>query len=134
MSEDERMNFKKLCIFACITMVPLLSFADDRPGHYSGEKAETLQEALKNLHEYSDKLGAIVHADSFGTDQLHSVHEMTYTLENALQTLEKELQQMTETLESVHIASEQGETSTVEEDSMIFLEKTRVLLQRVPQE
>ncbi len=128
------MNLKDLCVIACITMTPLLSLADDRPGHFSGEKAETLEEALKNLHEYSDKLGAIVHADSFGTDQLHSVHEITYTLENALQTLEEELKRMAETLESVHIASEHGETNTVEEDSMIFLEKTRVLLQRMPHE
>lgn len=34
-------------------MTPLLSIADDRPEHYSGENAETLQEALENLQEDS---------------------------------------------------------------------------------
>lgn len=126
------MRLKNLCLLLCLALSPAISLADERPEHYSGEKAETLEEALENLRTYSDKLATIVQDESFDSEHLNSVHEITYTLENALQTVEEELQQLAETLESVHIASEQGETTTVAEDSRIFLEKTRMLLQQKP--
>lgn len=128
------MNLKNLLLFTCIAVAPALALADDRPEHYPGEEAATLREALENLHEYSGQLAAIIQDDDFGIERLHAVHEITYTLENALQTLEKELQQLAETLESVHIASERGETNTVVDDSRMFLENTRVLLQQMPRE
>lgn len=126
------MRLKNLCLLLCLALSPAISLADDRPEHYSGEKAETLEEALKNLRTYSDKLSDLVQDDAFGSEHLNAVHELTYTLENALETMEEELEQLAETLESVHIASEQGETTTVADDSRVFLEKTQVLLQQVP--
>ncbi|TCO71771.1 DUF6746 family protein [Chromatocurvus halotolerans] len=126
------MRLKHLSLLLCLAISPAISLADDRPDHYSGEKAESLEEALENLRTYSDKLSTLVEDESFDSEHLNAVHELTYTLENALETVEGELQQLAETLESVHVASEQGETTTVAEDSRIFLEKTRVLLQQMP--
>lgn len=126
------MRLKNLCIAMCLVASPMVSLADDRPDHYAGEKAETLEEALANLRTYSDKLSDLVEGESVDSDKLYSVHKITYTLENALQTVQDELQALAETLESVHIASERGETTTVAEDSRVFLEKTRILLQQTP--
>ncbi len=127
------MHLKALSLFICLITAPGLALADDRPEHYSGETSETLEEALQNLRDYSDELASIVQKDDFDSGRLHSVHEITYTLENALQRLDKELEQLAETLESVHLASERGETDTVAQDSAIFIRKTRLLLQQAPE-
>lgn len=126
------MQLTTFALVVCLVATSAFALADDRPEHYSGEKVETLEGALENLREYSGRLASIVQGDDFGADRLQSVHEITYSLENALERIEKELEQLAETLESVHIASEHGDTDTVSRDTAVFIEKTRVLLQRAP--
>lgn len=123
------MHLKTLTLSICLLTASGLALSDERVEHYSGEKAETLTEAIANLRDYRQELAAIVEGDDFGSERLHTVHEITYSLENALQTVNSELQKLAETLESVHLASERGETETVARDGAMFIEKTGVLLQ-----
>ena len=41
------------------------------------------------------------------------MHQLTYTLENALGKINQELAKLAETLEAVHVASETGDVGTV---------------------
>ena len=59
-----------------------------------------------NLNEYNAKLQEIVKGDLTSQD-MAKVHELTYTLEVALARLSKELDIAANSLEEVHLGSEQ---------------------------
>lgn len=105
------------------------SWADsDRPAHAKGEPAETLQQAVTNLGEYSEKLRALLAKEELGAMELHEVHMLTYTLENALHKIQADLEQTAEVLEEVHIASETNKPEVVREKGQVFVETTSTLL------
>ena len=113
-----------------LVAVSTTALADDGDAHFSGEPAETLEQALANLRDYGAELSTLIGSEGFGTGQLHEVHEMTYTLENALETLRSELSELAETLESVHVASEQGDLETVRRDGDVFTRQVDRLLMK----
>lgn len=83
----------------------------DRVEHFQGQSADSLAEALDHLQRYNARLAALIEADEITAETSYEVHELTYTLENALGRLAKELGVVQDTLEKVHLASEadQGE-------------------------
>ena len=90
------------------------TFASDteRPSHYKGKPSATLAEAVKNFSESNAKLEAILNGDL--TDvAISEIHELTYTLENALEKIDDELDELAETLEKVHVASEKLDREAV---------------------
>ncbi|MCP1339042.1 hypothetical protein NJR55_05485 [Idiomarina sp. M1R2S28] len=85
------------------------AMADDdeqRYEHFKPEPAENLEQAIMNLNEYNAKLQEIVNGDLTAQD-MAKVHELTYTLEVALARLSKELDIAANSLEEVHLGSEQ---------------------------
>ncbi|NLG59257.1 MAG: hypothetical protein GX538_03725 [Gammaproteobacteria bacterium] len=97
-----------------------------RISHYSGEPADSTAQALANLAEYNAQLQALLAADEV---ELHTVHELTYTLENALQRLQADLAEAAEALEEVHLASEAADAETVKARGADYLEVTRPLVE-----
>ena len=87
--------------------------ADERPDHFEGEKSDTLEPALSNLSSHNAQLEAILARDELGPDDTARIHELTYTLENALARIRSEVERLEETLEDVHVASERYEVETV---------------------
>jgi len=79
---------------------------DQRYEHFKPEPAENLEQAIMNLNEYNAKLQEIVNGDLTSQD-MAKVHELTYTLEVALARLSKELDIAANSLEEVHLGSEQ---------------------------
>lgn len=100
-----------------------LALADDRPDHFKGEKAETLGEALTHLSSYNARLEAILAKDELGPEDTAEIHQITYTLENALDRIKSEVEDLEETLEKVHVASERYEVGTVRSQGRRYLDQ-----------
>ncbi|MFO8005095.1 DUF6746 family protein [Thioalkalivibrio sp.] len=113
---------------ACTLALTLPALADDRPDHYQGESSETVEQALSNLNEYNSKLTALVEKDTLTADDLAQVHQLTYTLENALEQLADEQERVAELLEEVHVASEANDPDTVQSSGREYLERLQKLL------
>ncbi|RUO64745.1 DUF6746 family protein [Idiomarina ramblicola] len=79
---------------------------EQRYNHFKPEPSENLEQAIRNLTEYNAKLQEIVNGDLDSQD-MAKVHELTYTLEVALARLSKELDVAANSLEEVHLGSEQ---------------------------
>ncbi len=116
---------RKMTLLATAVLVlagPVSGLASERPEHYKGEPAETLEQAVANFAEYNDKLAAILAQDKLTPEDLHQVHQLTYTLENALQRMDSELDGLAEALEEVHLASEKADRDRVKTRGGDYLE------------
>lgn len=102
--------------------------ADDRPGHFKGLPANTLEEAVRNFSEYNHKLEAVLDQDTLTSREIFAIHELTYTLENALERINTELEALAETLEEVHVASETADTESVRSKGREYLSVSRKLI------
>ena len=71
----------------------------ERPDHFEGLPAESLEQALANLSEHNRKLAALVAQYSLSPRDMHEVHQLTYTL--------------VDVLGEVHVASETSDPETV---------------------
>lgn len=92
---------------AVLFVTPAMADDDERQyQHFKPEPAENLQQAIMNLTEYNAKLEEIIHGD-LSAEDMAKVHELTYTLEVALARLSKELDVAANSLEEVHLGSEQ---------------------------
>lgn len=91
------------------------------PRHFAGKSAESWDQAIVHLREGKVTLAELVGREPLGPEDLHRVHELTYTLENAVERMRGELATLAETLEEVHIASETGDTATVARQGRRFI-------------
>lgn len=98
-----------------------------RVDHYEGEAAQSLEEALVHLAEYNARLAATIEGESLMPSDLNDVHQLTYTLENALERIRLEVAVIAETLEEVHVASEQAQAQRVQERTKAYLEASKPL-------
>ncbi|MCL5049460.1 MAG: hypothetical protein M1473_02825 [Firmicutes bacterium] len=103
------------------------AIAQDRVDHYKGEPAPTLEVAMKNYVEYNQRLQAVLAKEELTTEDMVLVHELTYTLENALERIQAELEVIAETLEEVHVASETMDFETVKASGARYLKHAKVL-------
>lgn len=109
--------------------MPGLVFADDdRPDHFEGEPSKTLEQAVRNFSEYNQKLARILEKGELGPEELYRVHNLTYTLENALEKIEDELDELEDVLEEVHKASERADADTVSTQGKRYLDKAQTLI------
>jgi hypothetical protein len=106
----------------------LPALADDLPGHYEGKPAETLDQAVTNFSQYNVKLAEILDKPELSSRDLHEIHQITYTLENALYRLEEEVEELAEVLEEVHVASENADAETVQSKGRDYLETSRKII------
>lgn len=98
------------------------------PQHFKGERAETLEQALKNLSTYNKKFEEMIGKGSLNNAEMAEVHKITYTLENALDRLEDELEIVEELLEDVHKASERSDYQKVVNQGRQYLDKIQVVV------
>ena len=88
--------------------------------HYKGKPAETLPQAVANFSEYNRKLKALLDGPVTDAD-MAEVHQLTYTLENALKKINEEMAGLADTLEKVHQASEKLDRDAVIEHGRAYL-------------
>lgn len=96
--------------------------------HYQGKNADTLEEAVTNLREYNRRLEKLLDKEELTAGDLEKVHQLTYTLENALKRINTELGGIAGDLETVHLASERHETDTVRSKGRAYIEQVDTLI------
>lgn len=101
---------------------------EDRPEHFKGLPADTLVQAVANFSEYNSKLEGLIQQEHLSPQDMHEVHMLTYTLENALAKIHAELAALAEPLEAVHLASERAEPETVKTQGQSYLDSARQIV------
>lgn len=108
--------------------ISLPGTADERPEHFEGKPAETLEQAVKNFSAANEELAVLLAREDLDAKDLHEVHKLTYTLENALERIREDLDRLAGTLEEVHLASEATDAETVKARGSEYLETARTLV------
>lgn len=93
---------------------------EGRP-HFSGKEADSVEEAFHQFDEGNEKLKKYFEGDTIEGADLAHIHELTYTLENALAEMRDALNTLATTLEQVHLASERGDGDVVIESGREYL-------------
>jgi hypothetical protein len=102
--------------------------AEDRLVHFKGKSAETLEQAVSNFSEANTRMAEVLAKKTLAPMDMHEVHQLTYTLENALKKINKELEGLEETLEKVHVASESGKVDVVRAQGKDYLDIARKVI------
>lgn len=119
---------RTLILFLIITTLSISASADERIEHFEGEPSETLEEAVKNFSEYNKKLASILEKDELTNQDIVKVHQLTYTLENALSKINDEMEELAETLEEIHLASEKVDTEKVKNKGTSYLNTAQTVI------
>lgn len=107
--------------FVAFIFTPAVAADNEQYRHYSGEPALTLDQALTNLRDYNRRLQLLLNNTELDASDMGEVHQLTYTLENALQRLEQEVETIQEQLEVVHKGSEALDTERVKRVGQKYL-------------
>lgn len=110
-----------LALMALLALTASPVMADDRVDHYKGKSAETLAQAVANFTEGNRELRELL-AGEVSNPDLARIHELSYTLENALGKINGDLEELAELLEEVHVASETVDTETVTSSGNAYFE------------
>ncbi len=114
---------KKLLMGSVLSVLLLLGMvaSAERADHFKGLPAETLEAAVKNFSEHNKKLAAVLDKGTLTAADFATIHELTYTLENALQKINEDFTALAETLEAVHVASETADSAAVMTQGRAYL-------------
>lgn len=93
-----------------------------RQSHFKGKQAATLEQAVTNFKVHNAKLAKLLAKDKLSPQDALEVHELTYTLENALEKIRGDLAELAEVLEEVHVASEKIDTATIKARGKVYLD------------
>lgn len=123
------MSFLIRCVSVLVlSVLALNATADERPDHFEGKQSATLEEAVTNFAQTNAKLAEIVGKEELSDADMAEVHQLTYTIENALAKIRESAETMAVDLEEVHLASETGDTQTVRNRGEAFLESAQTLV------
>lgn len=123
-------GFLAVAVLACMSLAGPGSAAQSaqaKPEHFKGLPSATLEEALNNLRDYNARLAGAL-AGPLDGDGMTEVHELTYTLENALQRIDAEVEELAETLEKVHVGAERLDRDAVQQNGRVYLENAARLV------
>lgn len=121
--------FKKTLLIATLSAVfasPVIMASE--PKHFKGLPSETIEQALKNYSEYNQKLAVIMAKDALQPADMAEIHQLTYTLENALKRIEKEIDIIEDLLEDVHKASEKADYEKALKQGRTYLSKSQKIV------
>ncbi len=101
--------------------------APNRVSHYEGKQAETIAGSLANLREANTSLKALLNG-ALTEDDLHDVHSLTYTLEEALKEIAAEVKALQDVVEDVHLGSEGMKQELVRSKGLDYLQRVEQVL------
>lgn len=122
-----RLKLALLILLSFLTAGAVVA-GEDRPEHFKGLPADTLAQAVANFSEYNSKLEGFIQQERLTPQDMHEVHMLTYTLENALARIHAELTALAEPLEAVHLASERAAPETVKTQGQSYLDSARQII------
>lgn len=112
-------------LFGCSFVV----LAEEEAGHFKGKPSETLEAALSNFSEYNNKLSEILKKEELNPLDMQNIHELTYTLENALKKINEDMIALADLLEVVHVNSESGDTMATQSEGLRYVDRARQIIQ-----
>jgi len=127
-SEVPMKLFLKAVSLALFLGVCAVVTADGRADHFTGLPADTLEQAAANFSEYNTRLAAILGRNELTAEDMHNIHVLTYTLENALERINAELAVLADTLEELHVASETADYEGAKKHGAAYLNTARKLV------
>ncbi|WP_321275750.1 DUF6746 family protein [Thiomicrorhabdus indica] len=116
---------KSFLMTALMAMTTTAMASEDK--HFDAQMPTSFMQAQQQLVEGKAELAKIVADGEVSMAEMGKVHQLTYSLENALEFMEEEMEQIQETLERVHKGSEHGTNQQVLQDSQQFLKDSGVL-------
>ncbi len=121
---------KSLALFVTVMLFGYSVFAaaEEKPGHFKGKSSETLEEAVGNFSEYNQKLSKLLSQKTLSPVDMQQIHELTYTLENALEKINAAMTELTALLEAVHVGSETGDTAATQTEGARYLDMARQII------
>ncbi|WP_338550633.1 DUF6746 family protein [Roseovarius phycicola] len=114
-------NRSLLCISLATAILVGAAFADETPSHYAAEPSETLEQAVKNFVTYNALVEEVLARDPLTAEDMEKVHELTYTLEEALARINAEFADLPDTLEVLHKASEGDDPTVMRDAAVVYL-------------
>ena len=99
----------------------------EEPQHFGGKKFSDITTALSTFHEYNERLERKLEGDLKPID-LHEIHELTYTIEDALAYITNSLYKVAEDLESVHVATEYANPEKVATHGALYLKAANQII------
>lgn len=116
-----------LCGLVLLLTNSAISVASDRPAHFQGKESRTLSEAIANFKEANQRF-AQLQSVPLTPESMAEIHQLTYSMEVALEKIHQETTQLKAVLEEVHIASEKMDTKTVEQRGAVYLKTATTLV------
>jgi len=107
-------------VLALSSLIASHAFADAQP-------SRNLAEAVKNFSEYNTRLEQTM-AQGLTPQNMAQIHELTYTLKEALEWINEEMDGLTDTLEEIHIASEAQDADEVKSHATDYLKTARTVI------
>ncbi|MEX1200049.1 MAG: DUF6746 family protein [Methylophaga sp.] len=95
--------------------------------HFQGKDAESLAQAVSNFNKGNQRLEKLLKQETLSAADIATIHELTYTLENALAKINADLDQLAVTLEEVHLGSEDNDAVRVKKEGDKYLAITNDL-------
>ncbi len=99
--------------------------AGDRTSHYEPVSSNNLTEAMANFSNYNEKLASILRKKALSVDAMEDIHQITYTLEEAIVVMRTELGALAETLEALHLSSEEHSPAATLKHGSAYLSVAR---------
>lgn len=119
----------KLMLVGGLLSLSSLSFASEGESkHFKGEKVENLAQAVKVFSEQNKKFAAMIADNNVDLQEMGQIHQMTYSMENALRKIKAEVEAMEHLLEEVHEGSEKAGNQAIIKDGRKYLEKAQTLV------
>jgi len=112
-----------VCLLLSGTVAAEEMSPEGRP-HFEVKQVETLADAMSTFEGANEQLENYLEVGSVEPADLAHIHQLTYTLENALKMIRTELDDLAITLEEVHLASERGDSEIVIEAGNRYLKVT----------
>jgi len=118
-------------LFIAMNVAPTHASAEQRVSHYEAVEPKTQKEALSLLHSKIDAIRKVLKTEVLGTTELEAIHEISYSLEEAVDALNKDaeqkyqtiLKEMGDAIQRIHFLSEHHEGAKIRA-SFADLEKT----------
>lgn len=118
---------KKLAIIAALATAISTNATAADVDHFKGKASPDLKSALCNLKEFDAKLKLATTGNKLTPEQMAEVHQLTYTLEVAVQRVQSELVIVAEELENAHKGSEVMANEKVKKGAQAYLARTKLL-------
>lgn len=122
---------KKFTLASLMVVVSSFSVQAADVDHFKGAASPDLQSALCNLQKFDKKMAKLVGKKKMEMEDLAEIHELTYTLEVAVQRVQSEMNVVAEELEKAHKGSEVLAEAKVKKAAKEYLDRTKLLTSKL---